>query len=97
MVLPSQYPGSIQRRHLEPSSDDDTVNLSSIEDAVLDAIPRIGAEKLARLMAALVEVGVSGVSDLKYVTEEDIRQYLTPIELRKLISKWKGEYVLVFP
>ena len=92
MASQSQYPRGTQRRDLEPSSDDDTVNLSSIEDAILDIIPRIGADKLSRLMEALVGVGVSGVSDLKYVTEEDICQCLTPIELRKLISRWKGEY-----
>lgn len=70
------------------SSDDETINLSEIEDAVLKVLPQLGAHRLAKLMETLVDpkqIGVSCAADLSFVIEEDLNPHLSPIEVRKLI------------
>lgn len=81
------------------SSDDDTINLSEIEDAVLQVLPKIGAVRLASLIETLVDpkkIGVASASDLTLVVESDISHLLSAIEVRKLISSWKNTGKLHF-
>lgn len=65
-----------------------------IRDAILSALPSIPVEALGRMVEKLIQQGVEAEEDLQYVREQDIEEFMKPIQCRKLLDAWKhkGNY-----
>lgn len=62
-----------------------------LKDAVLSVLPILSPDVINQLVEKLVDQGVEGVDDLVYVKEDDILEFLRPIQCRKLLSAWKNQ------
>lgn len=60
-----------------------------IREAILSTLPRIPEESLSRMVEKLIQQGVETEEDLQYVREEDIQEFMKPIQCRKLLDAWK--------
>lgn len=63
----------------------------SLKDAVLLVLPSLSPDVTNQLVEKLMDQGVEGLDDLTYVKEEDISEFLRPIQSRKLLSAWKHQ------
>ena len=54
-------------------------------------LPSLADETLSTVLNKLEEVGVSSTEDLLFIEEQDLQPELKPIQIRKLIQKWKGK------
>ncbi|XP_073688519.1 uncharacterized protein [Garra rufa] len=66
-------------------------NLEEIKLAICSSLPVLSDETLQKLMHGLTAVGVETKADLLYVKEEDLMEYLRPIQCRKLLDAWKNK------
>nr|XP_055049458.1 uncharacterized protein LOC129434833 isoform X1 [Misgurnus anguillicaudatus] len=66
-------------------------NLEEIKLAICSSLPFLSDETLQKLMHGLTAVGVETKADLLYVKEEDLLEYLRPIQCRKLLDAWKNK------
>uniref|UniRef100_A0A3Q2CQ11 Si:ch211-111e20.1 n=1 Tax=Cyprinodon variegatus TaxID=28743 RepID=A0A3Q2CQ11_CYPVA len=60
-----------------------------IREAIVSALPSIPVESLGRMMEKLIQQGVETEEDLQYVREQDIEDFIKPIQCRKLLASWK--------
>ncbi|XP_039608902.1 uncharacterized protein LOC120528891 [Polypterus senegalus] len=60
-----------------------------IKQTVLSVIPGLPEERLNPLVEKLIGLGVESFEDLVYVKEEDILEFIQPIQCRKLLNAWK--------
>ncbi|KAG2456475.1 PAXB1 protein, partial [Polypterus senegalus] len=60
-----------------------------IKQTVLSVIPGLPEERLNQLVEKLIGLGVESFEDLVYVKEEDILEFIQPIQCRKLLNAWK--------
>ncbi|XP_067217734.1 uncharacterized protein [Chanodichthys erythropterus] len=63
----------------------------SLKDAVLLVLPSLSPDVTNQLVEKLMDQGVEDLDDLTYVKEEDISEFLRPIQCRKLLSAWKHQ------
>ncbi|XP_072555792.1 uncharacterized protein [Paramormyrops kingsleyae] len=61
-------------------------NLQQVRDLVMAALPGLSEETLAALIEGLQMLGVESKRDLFLVREEDLADYLRPIQCRRLMS-----------
>ncbi|KAJ8338630.1 hypothetical protein SKAU_G00354160 [Synaphobranchus kaupii] len=60
-----------------------------LKDAILECLPGLPEEALSLLLEVLQYVGVKSKEDLQLVREEDLLDYLSPIQCRRLVNAWK--------
>lgn len=60
-----------------------------IREGILSILPSIPGESLGRMVEKLIEQGVETEEDLQYVREQDIKEFVKPIQCRKLLFAWK--------
>lgn len=68
-------------RMLEPSD--------LIREAILSTLPKIPVKSLSCMVEKLIQQGVETEEDLQYVREDDIQEFMKPIQCRKLLDAWK--------
>lgn len=62
-----------------------------LEDAVLSVLPGLSPDVTSQLVEKLTDQGVESLDDLIYVKEDDILEFIRPIQCRKLLSAWQNE------
>ncbi|XP_042609737.1 uncharacterized protein LOC109084889 [Cyprinus carpio] len=62
-----------------------------LKDAVLLVLPSLSPDVTNQLVEKLMDQGVEGLDDLVYVKEDDILEFIRPIQCRKLLSSWKNQ------
>uniref|UniRef100_A0A8C4TBA5 Uncharacterized protein n=1 Tax=Erpetoichthys calabaricus TaxID=27687 RepID=A0A8C4TBA5_ERPCA len=60
-----------------------------IKQTILSVISSLPEEPLNQLVEKLIGLGVESFEDLMYVKEEDILEFIQPIQCRKLLNAWK--------
>lgn len=66
-------------------------NLEEIKLAISSSLPGLSDETLQKFIHGLSAIGVETKDDLQYVKEEDLMEFLRPIQCRKLLNVWKNE------
>lgn len=66
-------------------------NLEEIRLTISSSLPGISDETLQKCIHGLSAIGVETKDDLQYVKEEDLMEFLRPIQCRKLLNAWKNE------
>ncbi|KTF71661.1 hypothetical protein cypCar_00046218 [Cyprinus carpio] len=66
-------------------------NLEEIKLAISSSLPGLSDETLQKFIHGLSVIGVETKDDLQYVKEEDLMEFLRPIQCRKLLNAWKNE------
>ncbi|XP_067237385.1 sterile alpha motif domain-containing protein 3-like [Chanodichthys erythropterus] len=66
-------------------------NLEEIKLAISSSLPGLSDETLQKFIHGLSAIGVETKDDLRYVKEEDLMEFLRPIQCRKLLNAWKNE------
>lgn len=62
-----------------------------IEEELTSLLPTLDREKIICIVEHLTDViGVQQKSDLLFVEAEDLKPFLTPIQIRKLLLAFKG-------
>lgn len=59
-----------------------------VKEAIVAVLPGLPEQTMSFLMEKLVAIGVECKSDLKLIKEEDLQEYLRPIQCRKLLQAW---------
>lgn len=67
-----------------------------MKELVLSFLPGLSDETLTSLLNGLQELGVENKEDLAFIQEKDIEKYLWPIQCRKLLNGFKGNFA-IFP
>ncbi|KAI5614408.1 hypothetical protein C0J50_8995, partial [Silurus asotus] len=62
-----------------------------LNDAVLSVLPGLSQDRTKQLVKKLVDQGVKCLDDLVNVKEDDIVEFIRPIQRRKLLSAWKEQ------
>uniref|UniRef100_A0A3B1JNM8 Uncharacterized protein n=1 Tax=Astyanax mexicanus TaxID=7994 RepID=A0A3B1JNM8_ASTMX len=62
-----------------------------VSAAILAVLPNLQEQTLSSLLEKLASTGVECKSDLRLVKEEDLQEYLRPIQCRKLLQAWSIE------
>ncbi|XP_046730723.1 uncharacterized protein si:ch211-86h15.1 [Silurus meridionalis] len=62
-----------------------------LNDAVLSVLPSLSQDRTKQLVKKLVDQGVKGLNDLVNVKEDDIVEFIRPVQRRKLLSAWKEQ------
>ncbi|KAK2915632.1 hypothetical protein Q8A67_000006 [Cirrhinus molitorella] len=67
-----------------------------MEAVIRSVLPMLDNDQLNELISELTRIGVKTDDDLQYVTADDIKDFLSPIDCRKLIHflKNRGDSVL---
>uniref|UniRef100_A0A3B3RC51 Uncharacterized protein n=1 Tax=Paramormyrops kingsleyae TaxID=1676925 RepID=A0A3B3RC51_9TELE len=63
----------------------------ALKDAVLSVLPSLSPDVISQLVEKLTNQGVEGLDDLIYVKEDDILEFIRPIQCRKLLSAWQNQ------
>ncbi|KAK2859977.1 hypothetical protein Q7C36_004143 [Tachysurus vachellii] len=58
-----------------------------VRDAVLAVLPGLPEDKLSSLLNTLASIGVESKSDVQFIKEEDLPDYITPIQCRRAAVK----------
>ncbi|GAA6089220.1 uncharacterized protein LOC113101086, partial [Tachysurus ichikawai] len=66
-------------------------NLEEIKLAISSSLPGLSDETLQKFIHGLSAIGVETKDDLRYVKEEDLMEFLRPIQCHKLLNAWKNE------
>lgn len=62
-----------------------------IRECILSTLPSITIESLSAMVDKLLQQGVDTEEDLQYVREQDIEEFIKPIQCRKLLDAWKSK------
>ena len=74
--------------------DDNTLEITSLIRAkIKETLPNLQEQVLQKATQELIDAGVGEVEDLEYVKEEYLAETLKPIQTRKLITAFKGEFM----
>lgn len=67
-----------------------------LESSVLTVLSNLEKNRVDSVVQKLIELGIDSLKDLKYVEENDLKDILPPIHIRKLLTAWKeqGKYLL---
>ncbi|XP_032365428.1 uncharacterized protein LOC116680827 [Etheostoma spectabile] len=60
-----------------------------IRESILCTLPSIAPESLQNVIEKLMQQGVDSREDLQYVREQDMEEFIRPIQCRKLLEAWK--------
>lgn len=63
----------------------------ALKDAVLSVLPSLSPDVISQLVEKLTNQGVEDLDDLIYVKEDDILEFIRPIQCRKLLSAWQNQ------
>lgn len=61
-----------------------------IQETVKAMLPSLTEEKSKLLIEKLILKGVENTEDLKYIKEDDMVEFINPVQCRKLLVYWKG-------
>ncbi len=61
-----------------------------MEAVIRSALSMLDNDRLNNLIAELMRMGVKTDNDLQYVTSDDLKDFLSPIDCRKLIHFFKS-------
>ncbi len=61
-----------------------------MEAVIRSTLSMLDNDRLNDLIAELTRMGVKTDDDLKYVTSDDLKDFLSPIDCRKLINFFKS-------
>ncbi len=61
-----------------------------MEGVIRSALPMLDNDRLNDLISELTRIGVKTDDDLRYVTSDDLKDFLSPIDCRKLIQFFKS-------
>ncbi len=61
-----------------------------MEAVIRSALSMLDNDRLNDLIAELMRMGVKTDNDLQYVTSDDLKDFLLPIDCRKLIHFFKN-------
>lgn len=67
-----------------------------IKEAILQVLPALAGDTLSLLLIRLNSIGVEHTTDLQYVKEKDLSEYLRPIASQKLLSAWNTDGISLF-
>lgn len=69
-----------------------------IKETIKDVLPSLADGIVTTIAQGLLDSGVEDRADLQYVEEADLRQFLKPIQCRKLLAAWKpkGEMIYIY-
>ena len=74
--------------------DDNTLKITSLIRAkIKETLPNLQEQVLQKATQELIDAGVGEVEDLEYVQEEYLAETLKPIQRRKLITAFTGEFM----
>ena len=62
---------------------------SLIKEAIVSVLPNLPEETLCQMVEKLIGQGLESTDDLAFVREEDILEFVRPIQCRKLLAVWK--------
>ncbi len=62
-----------------------------LKEAVLSVLPSLSPDVTKQLVEKLMDQGVEGLDDLVYAKDNDILEFLRPIQFRKRLSAWKKQ------
>ncbi|XP_016362301.1 uncharacterized protein LOC107703997, partial [Sinocyclocheilus anshuiensis] len=62
-----------------------------LKDAVLSVLPSLSPDVTSQLVEKLMNQGVEGLDDLIHVKEDDILEFIRPIQCRKLLGAWQNQ------
>lgn len=62
-----------------------------IRENILSALPSLPIESLGHIVEKLIQQGVETEEDLQFVREQDIEEFMKPIQCRKILDAWKGK------
>ncbi len=57
-----------------------------MEAVIRSALPMLDNDRLNDLISELTRIGVKTDDDLQYVTSDDLKDFLSPTDCRKLIN-----------
>lgn len=60
-----------------------------MREAIFSTLPSIPAASLDSIVEKLIQQGVETEDDLQYVREQDIEEFMRPIQCRRLLNAWK--------
>ncbi len=63
-----------------------------MEGVIRSALPMLDNDRLNDLISELTRIGVKTDDDLQYVTSDDLKDFLSPIDCRKVIHFFKRRY-----
>lgn len=61
-----------------------------MEALIRSGLPMLDNDQLNNLISELTRIGVKTDNDLQYVTSDDLKDFLSPIDCRKLIHFFKS-------
>ena len=74
--------------------DENTLEITSLVRAkIKEILPNLQEQVLQKATQELLDAGVGEIADLEYVKEEYLAETLKPIQRRKLITAFKGEFM----
>ena len=76
----------MEGRLFKESDSDSEFTAQDLQEKILDILPNIKQQHLTSFLQSIMKMGVECVSDLNYLTEEDISHTLTRIEARKFLD-----------
>lgn len=62
-----------------------------MEATIRSVLPMLDHDQMNDLTSELDRIGVKTDSDLQYVTSDDLKEFLSPIDCRKLIHFFKSK------
>uniref|UniRef100_A0A3B1IPE7 C2H2-type domain-containing protein n=1 Tax=Astyanax mexicanus TaxID=7994 RepID=A0A3B1IPE7_ASTMX len=68
-----------------------------VSAAILAVLPNLQEQTLSSLLEKLASIGVECKSDLRLVKEEDLQEYLRPIQCRKLLQRSSNQPTISTP
>ncbi|KAI0216736.1 Twitchin [Lamellibrachia satsuma] len=63
--------------------------MEDMKASICETLPSLAPEALQATLEHFVSIGVESESDLRLIEESDLKQFLKPIQSRKLIMSWK--------
>ena len=67
-----------------------------LQAVVSHILPSSDATKLSEVVNALITAGVSEDSDLCWISDDDVRHLLSPVQVRKLICTLRTKYGMFY-
>jgi biotin operon repressor len=62
--------------------------MDDIKGSIRATLPSLSEEALNRLIQKLEDDGVESIDDCRHVVESDLKDFLKPIQIRKLLEQW---------
>lgn len=69
-----------------------------MEETIRKSLPKLDCNSVVAVTTKLKDIGVESSDDMRLVKEEDLKDVLKPIEIRKFLNQWNsfGKFTIVF-